>query len=135
MAKTEYIVRSFAARNYGIVSGLALGIDSLAHGAALEQKAPTITVIPKSLNNIDAPENQFLADKIIADGGPIISEQASNLAQIVNSFVFRNRIIAVLSTYLIPVEMGRDSGTRHVVHYTMKFGKKRYVPRNAGGGD
>ena len=122
--KTEYIVKTFARHNYGIISGLAQGIDTLAHEAALEFGTPTIAVVPTSLDNTYPKENAQLAARIVESGGAIISEQAPNYAPLANPFVLRNRIIAAFSNYLLPVEMGKESGTRHAVHYGFKFGKK-----------
>lgn len=122
--KTEFIVKTFAEHNYGIISGLAFGIDTLAHEAALKQNVITTAVIPTSIDNIYPKGNLSLANTVIERGGAIISEQAPNYAPVANPFVLRNRIIAALSQYLIPVEMGKDSGTRHAVHYAVKYDKK-----------
>ena len=124
MSKTEYIVKTLADHKYGIISGLAQGIDTLAHEAALKFNAPTIAVLPGSIDNIYPQENTQLATKIVESGGAVISEQAPNFAPLANPFVLRNRIIAAFSQCLLPVEMGKDSGTRHAVHYAIKFGKK-----------
>jgi DNA processing protein len=127
LSKTECIIKTFADHNYGIISGLALGIDTLAHESAIKFNLPTVAVIPTSIDNIYPKENLHLADAIIEKGGAIISEQAPNYAPVANPFVLRNRIIAALSQYLIPVEMGKDSGTRHAVHYAVKYNKKVFL--------
>jgi DNA protecting protein DprA len=124
MPKTEYIAKTFARHNYGMISGLAQGVDTLAHEAALKIGAPTIAVLPSSVDNIYPKENTQLASRIVDSGGALISEQAPNYAPLANPFILRNRIIAGLAKYLLPVEMGKDSGTRHAVHYAIKFGKK-----------
>jgi DNA processing protein len=123
-SKIDFIIKTFAERNYGIISGLALGVDTLAHQAAIKLNVATSAVIPTSIDNIYPKENIHLANTIIEKNGCIISEQAPNYAPVANPFVLRNRIIAALSQYLIPVEMGKDSGTRHAVHYAVKYGKK-----------
>ena len=125
LTKTESIVKIFAAHNYGIISGLAL--DTLAHQIAMKYNLPTAAVIPTSIDNIYPKENFDLTNEIIDEGGTIISEQAPNYAPVANPFVLRNRIIAALSQYLIPVEMGKDSGTRHAVDYAVKYGKKVFL--------
>lgn len=124
LSKTELIIKTFADHNRGIISGLALGIDTMAHEVALKYNLATATVIPTSIDNIYPKENLQLAHSIIEKGDCIISEQALNYAPVANPFVLRNRIIAGLSQYLIPVEMGKDSGTRHAVHYAVEYGKK-----------
>lgn len=126
-SKTVFIVKTFAEHSHGIISGLALGIDTLAHEAALKYNLLTSAVIPTSIDNIYPKENLALANNIIEKGGAIISEQAPNFAPVANPFVLRNRIIAALSQYLVPVEMGKDSGTRHAVHYAVKYGKKVFL--------
>jgi DNA processing protein len=122
--KVDKIVQAFAVHNYGMISGLATGIDTLAHRAALNNGLFTAAILPCSLDKIFPKENLGLAKSIFDSGGALITEQASNYIPIAHPFVTRNRIIAALSDYLIPVEMSIESGTRHAVNYAFKYGKK-----------
>ena len=122
--KTEDIVRTFTSQGFGILSGLAIGIDTLAHTAAIHQGAYTVAVLPKPLNYIYPPENNLLASSIMHHGGALISEQAPAYSSVANSFVLRNRIQAALSDYVIPVEMGLKSGTQYTIQYAVRYGRK-----------
>lgn len=122
--KVDHVVKAFAEKGYSIVSGLALGIDSLAHKAALNNKLFTAAVLPVSFNIISPVQNIDLANCIVDAGGVLITEQAPGYIAVANAFVMRNRIIAALCDYLIPIEMGIDSGTRHAVNYAVRYNKK-----------
>jgi DNA processing protein len=125
LAKTKVssIVQTLVRHQLGILSGLALGIDSLAHEYALMYGGYTLAILPRSLDNIYPKENQALADRILEAGGGLISELPPGLEPVFNPFVFRNRIQAALSQYVLPVEMGLESGTEYTVQYGIKFKK------------
>jgi DNA processing protein len=122
--KVDHLVKTFSDHDYGIVSGLALGVDAMAHKAAINNKSFTAAILPVSFDKLFPKENMELAKCIFDTGGVLITEQAPNYIPVANPFVMRNRSIASLSDYLIPVEMGIDSGTRHAVNYAVKYGKK-----------
>ena len=67
--RTTEIVRQIVAHNFGIVSGLALGIDTLAHEAALKYGGYTAAVLPTAINVIYPPTNRKLAELMIGKGG------------------------------------------------------------------
>jgi DNA processing protein len=117
------LVELFNRHDYGIVSGLALGIDSLAHKAAIEQKAYTVAVMAGALNDIYPKENFALANEIIDSGGTLISELPFGVSHGKRSFVMRNRIQAGISDYVLPVEMGIKSGTMTTVEFAYAQGK------------
>lgn len=117
------IVEVFNKHGYGIVSGLALGIDSMAHRAAIEQKAYTLAVMPNSLDSIYPKENYALANQILDHGGALVSELAFGISHGKKSFVQRNRIQAGMSEIVIPVEMGIKSGTMTTIEFAYSQGK------------
>jgi DNA processing protein len=125
--KVNHIVKTFAADDYGIISGLAEGIDTLAHKAALNNKLFTAAILPTSFDKIYPGENIELAKSILDNEGALITEQGPNYFNVANPFVLRNRITAALSQYLIPVEMSIESGTRHAVNYAFKYRKKLII--------
>lgn len=112
------VVELFADQKFGIVSGLALGIDSLAHMFAIMKKAYTISVLATPLNSIYPKENYGLAADILEHGGALISELPFGINRGRKSFVERNRIITGLSKFVFPIEMGLNSGTMSAVNFS-----------------
>ncbi len=95
-----------------VVSGLALGVDTLAHQAALKAGAKTIAVLGSGIdkNTLYPHTNYSLAQKIVALGGAIISEYPPFFAPSKITFPARNRIIAGLARGLLVIEAPRKSG-------------------------
>jgi len=124
---TKSFVKTLAKSDICIVSGLAEGIDTIAHQSALEVKGKTIAVIGSGFNNIYPTNNVKLADKIIESGGLIITEyEPSEKAQ---SFHFpaRNRIIAGLSTSVLIVEAPARSGALITKEYALENSREIFV--------
>lgn len=107
-----------------VVSGLAVGIDSVAHFNSMSEKGKTIAVIGSGLNNIYPPENIELAEQIIKNGGCIISELPPNTKVDLSKFPFRNRIIAGLSKCTIVIEAKFRSGSSITAKHAFEQGKK-----------
>lgn len=105
------LVSGLANYKIAIVSGLALGIDAIAHNAALVNKTKTIGVVACGLDTIYPSSHKNLANKIIDDGGAIISEYPLGTPAYKSNFPLRNRIIAGLAVATIIVEAARKSGT------------------------
>ena len=122
--KTAQIVQSFAEQGYGITSGLAEGIDTLAHEAAIHCNAYNLAILPTAFDNVYPHTNTRLVEEILHCGGTIVTEQAPGYQPAAHSFVMRNRIIAALSEYIVPVEMGKDSGTLHTVNFAIRYRKR-----------
>ena len=109
-----------------IVSGLATGIDGVAHKTALEEKGKTIAVLAGGLNNIYPLTNLSLA-KSIEENGLLISEYPPNTKPLSYYFPVRNRIIAGLSKGILVPEMGEKSGSMHTVNYALEFNRDVFV--------
>ena len=99
--------------NYGvtIVSGMALGIDKIAHGSAINNGGTTIAVMPSGFNNIYPKENLKLYEQIILSGGCVITEYNPNEKASSKKFLERNRIVSGISIATIVVEAAYRSGT------------------------
>jgi len=121
----EHIIKGLAGTNIAIVSGLALGIDSIAHRAALKHGLPTIAV-PGSGLNPDAlyPASHLsLAREIVASGGALISEYSPDFQATKWSFPKRNRIMAGMSHAVLIVEAGERSGTLITARLAMEYNR------------
>lgn len=109
---TEEIVFSLARSGVTIVSGLALGIDGIAHNSTLEAKGRTIAVLGSGINkqHIYPSAHKQLAEKIINEGGAVISEYPPGALPSRYTFPRRNRIIAGMSIGTLVTEAGETSG-------------------------
>lgn len=108
------LIKEIAGYPIVIVSGLALGIDSLAHEAALENNLTTIAIPGSGLhdNVIYPASNQSLARRILQSGGALLSEFEPDFKATNWSFPKRNRIMAGISHAVLVIEAENKSGTR-----------------------
>jgi DNA processing protein len=122
-----------------IVSGLALGCDSIAHRTALKNEGKTIAILPSPLNNIIPKENVDLANDIVEHGGLLVSEYYDNPQsknEMVSRFVVRDRLQALFSDAILlsasyaQNNIGNDSGSRHAMGKAKDYGIKRAVIYN-----
>lgn len=109
---TPQITQGLARAGFTIVSGLAAGIDTLAHKAALEEKAKTVAVLGCGSDDVTIfpAQNLGLARKIIENGGAVITEYAPGVHGTKFTFPLRNRIISGLSVGTLVVEADIISG-------------------------
>jgi DNA processing protein len=124
-AVTSKIVQEVASRGVVIVSGLALGTDSIAHKACLAVQRRTIAVLPAGLNHIYPRNHQQLAKEIINSGGALVSEyQPNDTIAAKSHFIERNRIIAGLSQAILVPEAALKSGSLHTVRFGLDAGRE-----------
>ena len=123
---TKQYCKALCAVNITIVSGLAVGIDSVAHKTALEEKGNTIAVLASGFKHIYPSINNTLANKI-AENNLLISEYPPNIKPQTYYFPVRNRIIAGLSKGVLVPEMSEKSGTMHTINYALENNRELFV--------
>jgi len=107
---TTVFTKELVKAGFTIVSGLARGVDTVAHKTALENKGRTIAVLGSGLDVIYPPENKFLSEKIIKNGA-LVSPFAYGTKPKGENFLARNKIIVMLSLAVLVIEGKRRSGT------------------------
>lgn len=117
------LARDASSSGIAVVSGLALGIDAEAHAGALEGKAPTIAVLGSGLNHILPSTNYQLAERILEQGGAIVSEFEPDITPNAQTFPQRNRIIAGLASATLVVEAPEKSGALITARFALDFNR------------
>lgn len=107
---TDMLVRDLKSYEPHIISGLAYGIDSAAHTAALDHGLPTVAVLGHGLDRIYPAANRPLAKRILENGGALVTEYPSGTAINPRYFPARNRIIAAMSDATVVVEASEKGG-------------------------
>lgn len=113
---------------FTIVSGMALGIDSKAHWAALNNNGATIAVLGCGVDIIYPPTNRSLYETIIQKQGAVVSEFPPGRTVLPGLFVARNRIISGLSKGILVVEGAKDSGALITARYGAEQGREVFAP-------
>ena len=128
---TSEFAKELSAKEICIVSGMAMGIDGIAHNIAIGEKGKTIAVLGCGFNYIYPPENEWLFYKIIQNGGCVITEYPPETEPDNKKIPKRNRIISGLSDAVLVVEARYRSGSTITAKYAKEEGKKIYaIPNN-----
>lgn len=129
---TTQLVGDLARRGVIIVSGLALGVDGIAHRAALDAGGITVAVLPGGLDHIYPSSHHHLAKEIVSKGGALISEYAPGQSPRKEYFIARNRLVSGLADGVLITEAAEKSGTLHTANFALDQGKTVLaVPGNA----
>lgn len=123
----ENFARELTLRGILIISGMAIGIDSIAHLEAVKLNAPTIAVLGTGLKHIFPKENTSLMHSILEKNGLVLTECEPDVDFNSKNFPKRNRIISGLSLGVLVVEAAYRSGTSITVNFAKKQGKKIFA--------
>ena len=123
---TDFLVSGLQGYDIIIVSGLAMGIDSYAHKAALKYKIPTIAFLGSGLDDdvLYPSTNLNLKREILENGGALISEYEHDERSQIYYFPARNRIKAAISDLVLIVEAEEKSGTQITARLALEYGKE-----------
>jgi DNA processing protein len=145
--REKIIVDQFIKNGATIVSGLAMGCDSISHRQALESNGKTVAILPSPLNNIMPASNKLLANQIVEEGGLLVTEYGSNFksqSELFSRYQERDRlqalfcdIIVLAASYALDSakrwnlnEKKLDSGARLAMGYAFEYGIPRVVMYN-----
>lgn len=123
---TKQYCKALTEAGFTIVSGLALGVDAVAHKSALENNGRTIAVLAGGFKHIYPAVNYNLARDILVND-LLISEYPPQVLPVAYNFPIRNRIIAGLCKGVFVPEMGERSGTMHTINYAIEFNRDVFV--------
>lgn len=120
---TRKLTRELAGQGVTIISGLALGLDSIAHQTCVDHGGKTIAVLPSSIDNIYPRRHRQLARDITDSGGALVSEYtAGSTGPQKHNFIARNRIIAALANLIVIPEASKSSGSLHTANFGLELG-------------
>jgi DNA processing protein len=126
-AQAYDIARDLGRRGISVVSGLALGIDAMAHRGNLEGGAPTFAVLGSGADEVYPAANRCLAKRILERGGALLSEYPPGAGPRKWNFPARNRIIAGMARSVLIVEAPEHSGALITARYALEQGKDLWV--------
>jgi DNA processing protein len=120
---TSKLAQALAEQGIVIISGLALGVDAIAHRAALDAGGLTIAVLPSSVEHPYPASHRNLAEQIVQQGGVLLSEYPGGAVPYKQNFVARNRIVAGLCDALLITEAAEKSGSLHTARFALETGR------------
>lgn len=129
------LISGLARLPVAIISGMALGIDSEAHRAALDVGLPTVAVLPSSCDDasIYPASGHPLAKRILARGGALVAERKAPWKAHTHDFAARNRVMAGMSKVTLIIEAGEKSGTLITARLALDYNREVLcVPHELG---
>ncbi len=128
---TEKLAFELAKAGVVVISGLALGIDSIAHRATLEARGVTMAVLANGLDTVYPASHKGLAKQILESGGALISEYGPGTPPMQHRFLERNRIVSGMADGILVVEAAARSGTLSTAAHALRQNKEIFaVPGN-----
>ena len=129
---TRRITQRLVAADWTIVSGLAIGIDTLAHATALEHGGRTVAVMAGGLDDVYPKQNRKLAEDILANSGALISEQSFGVPPAGRHLVQRDRLQSGLSVATFVMQTDVKGGSMHTVRFTLLQDRLLFAPAPRG---
>lgn len=126
-AVTYKLAYELAKRGVVIISGLAYGVDAIAHKAALEAGGTTIAVLANGLHRVYPTAHTALAEQVIQHGGALVSEHPEGLEAHKYHFLARNRLVSGLADAVIVTEATDKSGTFSTVAHAISQNKEVFA--------
>lgn len=123
---TEELSSFLAANGITVVSGLARGVDAIAHQTVVKAGGRTIGVLGSGVDKIYPPEHRALADKMVEQGA-VISDYAPGTPPDASNFPPRNRIISGLSLAVVVIEAGETSGALITAEFAAEQGREVFA--------
>ncbi len=127
--RTQKIVRHLVSEDFVVVSGLAEGVDTVAHTTAIESGGYTIAVIGTPMDQFYPKSNKDLQNKI-ADEHLLISQFPKGYPTTAKNFPIRNRLMALISDATIIIEASEKSGTKHQGWEALRLGRSLFIMEN-----
>lgn len=124
---TEMFSKYLSESGLTIVSGMAFGVDGVAHKACLESGGATIAVLGNGVDQAFPRENEKLYEEILDKKGLVLSELPPGEPPSIGSFPARNRIVAGLSLGVLVTEGASDSGSLITAKFGLEFGRKVFA--------
>ncbi|MFQ6723921.1 MAG: DNA-processing protein DprA [Clostridia bacterium] len=123
---TAQFTKEFVNAGLTVVSGMALGVDSVAHNTTLQNQGATIAVLAGGFNHV-YPSANFGLFKQICGSGLVVTEYPPNAEPLSYNFPVRNRIIAGLCKGVLITEAGLKSGALHTKNYAVEMGREVFA--------
>lgn len=125
---SDRIVETLVGADWTIVSGLAIGVDTLSHQAALRHGGQTVAVMAGGLDGIYPKQNTKLAEEILERGGALISEQPFGVPSSPRNLVRRDRLQSGLSIATLVMQTDIKGGSMHTVRFTVQQDRLLFAP-------
>lgn len=128
---TESITEELASNGVVIISGLALGVDAIAHRSALKVNGTTVAILPGAVSRVYPRSHELLAQQIVNAGGALLSENHGVNAPRAYDFLHRNRLISALADAVLITEAAVRSGSLNTARHALEQGKTIFaIPGN-----
>jgi DNA processing protein len=124
---TANLIRELARPDLLIISGLAFGIDFIAHRTAMQHKLPTIGVLGHGFDHLYPAEHAGLARNMCRDGGGLLTSFFHETGPEYHTFPLRNQLVAGLCDALLVIESGVEGGSLSAAKAALAFGKKVFA--------